>query len=167
MKILSWIVLLAVILLIVFAAANWTLLATPASLNLLAFSVDGPLGLILVATAFFFVALCLVYVLSVRTNAMLETSRHFKQLEAQRKLADDAEASRFMSLTAQIEQEFAKVRASIDASRAADAQHVQHLEQTFSGALNETGNAIAAHVGQIDDKLDRLVSGGDRIALRP
>ena len=158
MKIMGWIIAAGIVLLAVFAAANWALLAESASLNFLAFSVQGPLGLILLGVTLGFIALFLIYVLSVRTSALVETRRHLKELEAQRALADTAEASRFTALGTQLEHEFTRLRASIDESRAEALRRTDALEQSMRASLTDNVNALFANIGEVDDKLERIAA---------
>jgi uncharacterized integral membrane protein len=159
MKALGWIVLAALVLLAFFAVANWALLTAPATLDFLAFTVQGPLGLILLGTTLAFAALFAIYALSLRTSTLVEARRHTKELQAQRDLADKAEASRFTALGSSVEQEFARVRTLIEDSRAECRQHALSMEVSLKNTLAETANEIFAHVGEIDDKLDRLSPG--------
>lgn len=140
MKILIWLLATGLVLLLMFAIANWSLLTAPASLNFLLFSVEGPLGMILLGGTLVLTALAGVYVLSLRTAMLVEMWRHTKALEAQRALADSAEASRFTEL-----------RARIDA-----------LEGKLLEALGETANSLSACVGEVDEKLDRLAAPAAR-----
>lgn len=134
MKILLWTLVTGLVLLLMFAVANWSLLTAPASLNLLLFSVDAPLGAILLGATLVLVGLAVAYVLWLRAAMLVEMRRTTRELDAQRALADSAEASRFSALSARI-----------------DA-----LEQNLLEGLRETGNSMAAYVGEVDEKLDRL-----------
>jgi uncharacterized integral membrane protein len=156
MKIIVWITTVALVMLALFTAANWSLVTAPASLNFLAFSVQGPLGLILLGATLLLVALCAVYVLSLRTSTLVETRRHFKELDVQRQLADKAEASRFTALGTQISDELSRTRAALDETRTQLLQRADTLEQSLLKSLNETANTLSAYVGEVDDKLDRL-----------
>ena len=158
MKIIVWITTVALVMLALFTAANWSLVTAPASLNFLAFSVQGPLGLILLGATLLLVALCAVYVLSLRTSTLVETRRHFKELDVQRQLADKAEASRFTALGTQIADELARTRAALDETRTQLLRRADTLEQSLLKSLNETSNTLSAYVGEVDDKLDRLLS---------
>ena len=165
MKTLTWVTLAALVLLALFAAANWTLLAAPATLNLLALDVQGPLGLILLGATLVFVALFAVYTLSLRTTALIETRRHMKALEAQRALAETAEASRLAALASQIEQSFARAYALIEEARTQSIARSDALEASLRKALEETSNALFANIGQLDDKLERrLPTAGSKTA---
>jgi uncharacterized integral membrane protein len=165
MKALGWIIVIGFVLLAFFAVANWSLLTAPATLDFLAFTVQGPLGLILLAVTLGFTALLGIYALSLRTSALVETRRHTRDLQAQRDLADKAEASRFTALGAQVEQEFARVRTLIEESRAEARQHARTIEESLKAALAEAANELFAHIGEIDDKLNRLGPGA--AAARP
>ena len=104
MSFLLWITLAALLLLFFFSIANWALLTAPAALNFLAFTVQGPLGLILLGATLVFIALFAVYALSLRTSALVDTRRQTRALEAQRELAEHAEASRYTELRTHFDQ---------------------------------------------------------------
>jgi hypothetical protein len=109
---------------------------------------------ILIGALLFVVALFVLYALTLRTRMLVETRRHNQELDAQRKLADAAEASRLNELRAQIEREFAVVR---DAVGAIDGRIDRH-EQAMKQSLNEAANGLAALVGEMDDKIDRALA---------
>ena len=159
MNALGWIILVALVLLAFFAVANWSLLTAPATLDFLAFTVQGPLGLILFSVTIAFAALFAIYALSLRTSALVETRRHTRELQVQRELADKAEASRFTALGSTVDQEFARLRALIEESRAEARQQALSVEASLRNALSETANELFAHIGEIDDKLDRMAPG--------
>lgn len=161
MKVLSWVTLAALVLLAFFAVANWSLMIEPVPLSFLLFTAHGPLGLILLVAVFAFAVLFAIYAVSVRTTALVETRRHLKELGAQRELADKAEASRFTALATQLEQESTRLRATVEASRAEVLQRVEMLEQALASGMNEAANSLAANIGQVDDKLNRIRSGAD------
>ena len=155
MRIVGWLVLLGLALLMVFAAANWPLLTETATLNLLVLTLQGPLGLILLGATVVLAALFAIYALSLRTASLVETRKHLKELDAQRGLAEKAEASRFTALGSQLEGEFATLRKEIDELRMELIGRLDTLETATRHAVDESGNALFASLGQIDDKLDR------------
>lgn len=120
------VLLLTVALITVLAVFNWNALATPSEVSLGLLSFEAPLGVLMlgltVLLGIFFVA----YVLSLQGSVLLETRRHAKEMQAQRELADKAEASRFTALRDEL-------IARIDAS----------------------GNGTAAHIAQLEDRLER------------
>jgi TRAP-type mannitol/chloroaromatic compound transport system substrate-binding protein len=62
---------------------------------------------------------------------LLEARRHAQALDAQRRLAEDAEASRLSELRAEVQQEFADVRKTIE----------------------ESANGLAATIAEMEDRL--------------
>lgn len=154
MKILGIIILAALILLAIFTLANWTVLTAPTTLSFVAFEVDGPLGVILLGVTLVLVSLFVLYALTLRTNMLMEAHRHNQALQAQRKLADSAETSRFNELHQQIAQEFAQLRGEIgDIETRIDSK-----DAAMRVSLTEAANSLAALVGEMDDKLDRALS---------
>jgi|SRR5580765_3563444 uncharacterized integral membrane protein len=130
---LAIIVIVALVLLLLFAALNWSALAAPTSLSFLGAAVQAPLGLILVATAIAFALLSFLYAAVQRTTVLLELRRHTQALEAQRRLAEEAEASRLNELRAEMRSEFAELRRT----------------------LEESANGLAATIGELGDRLEK------------
>jgi uncharacterized integral membrane protein len=160
MKVFGWILLLALVLLAVFTMANWSLFIAPATLDLLVFSVQGPLGVVLLGVTFVFIALFAIYALSLRAGALVDERRRTRELDAQRALADNAEASRFTALKTELDQQCATLRTSIDQARTQVLARTDALEASMAQSLNETANALFANIAQVDDKLDRVALRG-------
>jgi len=156
MNILGAIILAALFVLAVFALANWSVLTAPTTLSFLVFDIEGPLGIILLGITLVLVALFALYALTLRTNMLMESRRHNQELLAQRKLAESAETSRISELKTQIEREFAQLRGVIGATDA----RIDKVEQAMKQSFEETTNGLAALVGEMDDKLDRVLARG-------
>jgi len=113
-----------------FAALNWSAFLAPTTLSLGFTQVQAPLGLLMLALLAAVTAVFLGYLVYLQTTALLESRRHAKELQAQRELADQAEASRFTEL-----------RSFIDSR------------------LNEVENSLGAQLGEMrgrmQDRLDR------------
>jgi uncharacterized integral membrane protein len=148
------VILLALFLLAVFTLANWAVLSASSTLSFIVFDIEGPLGVILLGAMLVLVALFVVYALTLKTGMLMESRRHNQELEAQRKLAETAEASRLSDLRAQIEREFTQLH---DAIGAVDGRMDSH-EQTMKQSLNEAANGLAALVAEMDDKIDRALA---------
>jgi uncharacterized integral membrane protein len=111
---------------VVFVVLNWSVIMSPTTLSLGVAEVQAPLGLVMLGLLGVVTALFLLYVVYLQTSVLLEARRHARELEAQRQLADQAEASRFTEL-----------RNYIDTR------------------LRELENALAAHVGEVRERLDQ------------
>ena len=105
MQLLGWLILAALVLVALFSAVNWALLAAPGTSDLVVVAIPVAPGLVLLAATLVIAALFGIYVVSLRTALLVETRRQMKALESQRDLADKAEGSRFTALASQIEQE--------------------------------------------------------------
>lgn len=124
------VVLLAVLfVLAVFTLVNWSVLSASATLSFIVFEVDGPLGVILLGIMLVLVMLFMLYVLTLRTQMLMESRRQNQELQAQRKLAETAEASRLSELRAQLEGEFARLRDVVQALEGQMAQHEESLRK--------------------------------------
>ena len=154
MNILGAIILVALFLLAVFTLANWSVLTATTTLSFIVFDVEGPLGVILLGAMLVLVMLFVVYALTLRTNMLMESRRNNQELQAQRKLAETAEASRLSELREQVENEFAQLRSAIGAL---DGQ-MDRREQSVKQSLDEAANGLAAMVGEVDDKIDRVLA---------
>ena len=114
-----------------FAVINWNVFnaLTPISLGFT--TVQAPLGLILLGTIVFLCVLFTVWVIVLQAGSLRDARRQTKELQAQRDLADRAEASRFTELRADL-----------------------------LARIDESANATAAHIAQLEDRLerDRLLS---------
>ncbi len=144
MKALTIVVLVLLALLALFSALNWAAVTAPVALSLGFTSVQAPLGLVLLAGTAAIIASLLVFLFYQQAAALLEARRASREILAQRELADKAEASRFTDLRAYLEAELRKLDARIA----------------------ETSNALAAHVAEVEDKVDRLGAGARPGALR-
>ena len=133
MKLLATCVLLGAALLALFAALNWGALNATMPVSLGAVTVDAAPGVIVLAFALGFALSLLGYAAWHRTTQLIEARRHAQELRDLRALADDAEASRLRELRAELSQEFAGLRRSVE----------------------ESANGLAASIDQLDDKLER------------
>jgi uncharacterized integral membrane protein len=154
MNFLGAVILAVLFLLAVFTLVNWSVLSAPATLSFIAFDVEGPLGVILLGAMLALVTLFVLYALTLRTRMLMESRRQNQALEAQRKLAETAEASRLSEMRTQIEHEFAQLHAAVGAL---DGQMQQH-EASMKRSLDEAANGLAALVAEMDDKVDRVLA---------
>jgi uncharacterized protein HemX len=143
------IVLLMIALVAVFTVLNWGVFVTPTALSLGFMSVDAPLGLVMLALLALLVLAFAIYMALWQSTVLAETRAHTKELQAQRELADQAEASRFTELRAALQAEFTTL-----GERLGKAQDALRQE------MRESSNSLAATIGEIEDRLQRQ-GGGD------
>ena len=140
-----------VLLLIVAATAalavlNWTALSEPSPISLGVTTVDAPLGLIMLGLTVLLGVFFIAYVLSLQGSVLLDTRRHTKEMQAQRELADKAEASRFTELRAFLENQHQQTQSQLMA-------RLDALESGLAARAQESDNSTAAYVGQLEQQL--------------
>ena len=120
-----------------FALINWSAFSALTPLSLGFTTVQAPLGLIMLGLVVFLCVLFTVWVISLQAGSLMDSRRQTKELQAQRDLADKAEASRFTEL------------------RTALMARLDRLQDESRLALDQNGNSVAAHIGQLEDRLER------------
>ena len=79
----------------IFAAINWNAFMAPTTLSVVFANVEAPLGLILLVAIGLLTLLFLLYVVYLQSAILMENRRNARELQAQRELAEQAEASRY------------------------------------------------------------------------
>ena len=139
----------------VFAAVNWEAVTTPTSLSLVFTTVQAPLGLVMLGLAAILTVLFLVFLVYLQTSAIVEARRYARELRAQRELAEQAETSRFTDLRGFLEAELPKL-ADQTANLRADVQTgLDRLNQDLRSTIEQSGNTLAAYIGEFEDRLQR------------
>jgi uncharacterized integral membrane protein len=145
--------------LIIFAAINWGAFMTPTALSLIFLTVDAPLGLILLAMVAVLSVFFLVYVVYLQSSVLMESRRHGRELQAQRELAEQAEASRVSELRAFLQDELGELMDRTEASRAGVLARLDQLERELRVVVEQSGNTLAAYIGEVEDRLERAQRG--------
>ncbi len=138
-----------------FALLNWTAFATPTPLYLGFTTVEAPLGLIMLCLVALLSVVFVIWAISLQATLLMEQRRLNKDLQAQRQLADTAEASRFTELRSFIAAETLRISQSSEQTRAALVQRMEQLEDRQRLAFEQNANAIAATLGELEDRLER------------
>jgi uncharacterized integral membrane protein len=133
----------------VFVAVNWSAFVAPTTLSLLVATVEAPLGLVLLGAMLLLAAVFVGYTAWWQGRMLIETRRHTQELQAQRSLADQAEASRFTALQNAMQAEMERSR-----------QHVDTRTAELRQALQDSGNTLAAYIGEVEDKVERGLGTG-------
>lgn len=108
--------LIALAIVVIFAALNWSAIMAPTTLSVGIAQVQAPLGLVMLGIVAVLTTLFLLYVVYLQTTVLMETRRHARELQSQRELADQAEASRFTELRAFLETRLAEMENSLSAT---------------------------------------------------
>lgn len=159
MKIVGPLILAGLVLLGIFTLANWGVLSAQTTLSFVAFSLEAPLGFLLLGVLLVFVALFTSYVLILRTTMLMDARRYARELETQHQLAEKAEASRLNELRGQLDQQFAKVLETAEKSRTDLGARFEGMETALRNSIEESSRSLSAYIGEVDDKLDRSLAG--------
>lgn len=158
MKLHSLLLLLVLALVAAFAALNWGAILAPTDLWLGFTMVQMPLGLVMLGLLVFITALFLVYVLYLQGSILLETRRNSRELHTNRELADRAEASRFTELRTFLEAELARQSTLNQESKTAVIARIDQLEHDFRAFSEQSGNTLAAYIGELEDRLEKVIT---------
>ena len=93
----------------IFSAINWSAFMAPTTLSVIFGSVEAPLGLILLAAIGLLTLLFLLYVAYLQSAILMENRRNARELQVQRDLAEQAEASRISQLRSFLEIELRRL----------------------------------------------------------
>lgn len=144
-------------LLAAFALLNWTAFTAPTTLSLVFTNVQAPLGLIMLVMTGLLIGLFLVYILFQQAGVILEARRYAKELKTHRELADNAEASRFNEMRSFLETELRRLEAQRAAETLELGARIEAAERQLREMLGESTRTLSAYVGEVEDKLDRLL----------
>ena len=148
-------IVLVVGLLAIFALFNWGAFMAPTTLTFGLGSVEAPLGLILLALVALITLLFLVYIVFLQSSSLMEGRRQARELQSQRELADRAEESRFQQLRSAMETELRNLETQTKEGRAEILARLDGLERDMRLAIEQSGNTLAAYLGEIEDRFER------------
>ncbi|MEO8155052.1 MAG: LapA family protein [Rhizobacter sp.] len=138
-----------------FALINWPAFTALTTLSLVFTTVQAPLGLIMLGLALFLSLLFTMWAISLQASNLLEARRYAKELQAQRELADTAEASRFVELRSYLTGELQRVSDIATNGHGTLLSRMEHMEGALRLTLEQTANSVAATVGEFEDRIER------------
>ena len=145
--------------LILFAAINWTAFVSPFKLSVVFTAVEAPLGLVLLGIVGLLTLLFLIYLVFLQSSSLLESRRQARELQNQREMVEQAEASRFSQLRSYLEAELQELARRNDNDQAALLAKLDALERDLRSTVEQSVNSLAAYLGEIDDKLEKAGAG--------
>jgi uncharacterized integral membrane protein len=143
----------------IFAAINWKAFMAPTTLSVVFATVEAPLGLILLAVVGLLTLLFLLYVVYLQSSVLMENRRNARELQAQRELAEQAEASRISQLRSFLESELRRLGEKTEESKVVVLAKLEALEHELRSVVEQSGNTLAAYIGEIEDRLERAPGG--------
>lgn len=138
-----------------FTLLNWDAFTTQTSLFLGFARIDAPLGLILLGFLALLTLLFLIYLVYLQSSALVESRRYARELQAQREIAENSEASRYSQLQAYLENELRQLATQGAELKSAMLARLDELDREMRATVEQSGNTLAAYIGEIDDRLGR------------
>lgn len=145
---------LAILLVAGFAALNWTEVTRPAPLLFGPMVMDAPLGAILLGLLALAVVVFALSAASMRTHTLLQSRHHYKELEAQRSLADKAEASRFTELRTHLDTHMRELRErDTIAATELEKARMEH-QREIRTQLDQINRTLSARLNELEHRLE-------------
>lgn len=138
-----------------FAILNWAAFTAPTTLSLLVGSVEAPLGLIMLLITGFLAAVFLAHAFYLQTSALLETRRMARELQTQREIADQAEASRLSELRAALDTRFEGLEQALRAGRTEGTSDLARVTGELRLGIEQAINGLAAQIAELDNRIAR------------
>jgi hypothetical protein len=115
---------------------------------------DAPLGLILLSILGVTLLAFLISTAHMQTVNLLDNRQHYKELQAQRELADKAEASRFTDLRQHLDAQMREIhqRETITASELAKA--MAQGQRELRTQLELMNRSLATRLAELESRLD-------------
>jgi hypothetical protein len=137
----------AILLVAAFAALNWSEVMRTSPLLFGPFVADAPLGAILLGLLALAVVAFVLSAGAIRTSSLLESRHHYKELEAQRTLADKAEASRFTELRTYLDENLREMRER-------DTMRTSELQRELRTQTETTNRMLAARLNELEHRIE-------------
>ncbi len=155
MKLQTLLLLLILALIGAFSALNWHVFISPTPLSLGFTSVEMPLGLVMLGFLITLTALFLIFVVYQQTSMLFENRRHTRELQANRELADQAEASRFTELRSYLEGELGRQGNLNAETKTALIARIDRLEGDLRALAEQSENSLSAYIGEMEERLEK------------
>jgi hypothetical protein len=161
---------IAILVVAAFAAMNWSevLRATPLSFGL--FVMEAPLGLILLGLLMLTLLGFLAQGAMHRTQTLIESRQHLKDLEHQRALADRAEASRFTELRQHLDTSLRELRQRDTIAATEFEKAMVQGQRELRTQLEQMHRTLAARLTEMEHLVDgrgRPVLARDPVVAHP
>ena len=157
MRLFALLMLLALTAVGAFAFFNWPAFTSVGVYSLGFTTLQFPLGAALLGVLALMTVAFLGFALSMQAVSLRDSRRHAQESRANRDLADRAEASRFTELRHFLELELAK-QADLHAASISDlAARMADMDRSVRRAVEENGNALAASLGELEDRLEHTL----------
>ena len=155
MRIRTIFLIIFIVLVAAFVALNVDEFTRSSVLSLGFTTVQVSLGLVMLLLLVVATVVFLGSTLLMQSANLLETRKYARELNTQRDLADKAEASRFTELRHYLDAQATAEREREAVASAAIDQRFAAQQQVLLARLDQSDNTVAAHLGQLEDRLEQ------------
>ncbi|WBY02007.1 hypothetical protein PE066_00255 [Ramlibacter tataouinensis] len=155
--------LVAILLVAGFAAQNWTQINQPTQLTFGTVTATAPLGLILLTLLALTLLVFLASAVSMRTHSLVESRQHAKALQAQRDLAERAEASRFTDLRGVLDNHLREMRQREQAANTELDKTLSQHHRELRNQLEQMYHLLTSRMGELERRLDNRPARVERV----
>ncbi|MBH2017975.1 MAG: hypothetical protein I8H91_00080 [Burkholderiales bacterium] len=146
---------IAIVLIAGFVALNVDEFTRISTLSLGFTTIQVSLGLVMLVLLIATLLIFLASLLYMQSRHALEARTHTRELNAQRELADKAEASRFTELRAYLEAQVVAEQQRETALGTVLADRFAQQQQVLLARMEQMDNALAAYMGELEERLMR------------
>lgn len=155
MRIRTFLLIAAILLVAGFVALNFDEFMRSTVLNFGVAQLQAPLGLVMLGALIVVLAVFMMALMYFQTAHLLELRKATREAAEQRALADRAEASRLTELQQILQTRLDQAeQVQRDLAAAAQDKAVQ-IEANLVRTIEQTGNGLSASLGELDDRLAR------------
>lgn len=143
----------AIALVAAFAALNWSEFVRPSPLLIGPVVTDAPLGLIMLVLLGLATVAYILSTATIRTRSLMESKHHYKTLEAQRELADKAEASRFTDLRQHLDAQLRELRQRDAIAATEFEKSMVQGQRELRTQLEQMNRMLAARLTEMEHRM--------------
>jgi len=143
----------------IFAVLNWSAFMSETTLSVGFTTVQAPLGLVLLIVSALLALLFLIYVVYLQSSVLLENRRQSRELQNQREIAENAEASRFYQLKTSLEEALHEQSNQAAQFNNTLLARLEKLDRDLRATVEQSSNSLAAYIGEVEDRFERAADG--------
>lgn len=155
---------IAILAVAAFAALNWSEFTRTSPLWFGAVVMDAPLGLIMLSLLGLALLAFIISAATMRTRSLVESRHHYKTLEAQRTLADKAEASRFTELRQHLDTQLRELRQRDAIAATEFEKSMVGSQRELRSQLEQMNRMLTQRLAELETRLD---SRFERLGVHP
>ena len=157
MRIKTLLFILAILALAGFTALNVDEITRTSVLNLGFTTTQMPLGLVMLLMLVIVIVVFLALAFYMQSTNLLEARKHTRELDAQRQLADKAEASRLTELRTYLDAQTAATLSRESINNKELLARLAAIQTALNLRIEQSDAATAAYMGQLEDRVNKVI----------